>query len=174
MTFLYSCRHDGDQYRITKLTENLDVESSYLCTFEECDCPAGVRPTCRHREMLPKFIQREAVSTGWMFDYDRGGWVDMRTTDELEEHYGTTGEMPPLPEGVTMLSLEDPVTLHNAIAEAVGEPEMEFHGAVSVRYDETGKAHHRPERDSSVVEQRSHNPPVAGSIPAPATKWRRF
>jgi hypothetical protein len=113
MTFLYSCRHDGDQYRITKLTNHLDVESSYLCTITECQCPAGVRPTCRHREMLPKFIQRGAVGTGWMLDWDRGGWVDNRTEEEL---------MPPLPEGVQVLSLEDPLTLHNAIAEAVGEP----------------------------------------------------
>jgi hypothetical protein len=116
MTFLYSCRHDGDQYRITKLDEDLNVESSYLCTFEECDCPAGVRPTCRHREMLPKFVARKAVGTGWFFDYDRGGWVDCRTADEDDQ-------MPPLPEGVQMFSLEDPAALHNAIAEAVGEPE---------------------------------------------------
>jgi hypothetical protein len=126
MTFLYSCRHDGDQYRITKLTDNLDVESSYLCTFEDCDCPAGRRPTCRHRQMLPKFIERGAVSTGWMLDFDRGGWVDNRTEEELEAPIGNLEGMAqclPLPEGVQVFSLEDPVDLHNAIAEAVGEPE---------------------------------------------------
>lgn len=97
MSFLYSCRHDGDQYRITKLTHNLDVESSYLCTFDECECPAGVRPTCRHREMLPRFVERGAISTGWMYDYDRGGWVDNRTEDELSG---------PLDEGAEAISLE--------------------------------------------------------------------
>lgn len=112
MTSLYSCRHDGDQYRITKIDHDLNVESSYLCTFDECECPAGVRPMCRHREMLPKFIQREAVGTGLMFDYDRGGWVQMWEDEEP----------PPLPEGVQMISLEDPIEVHNAIAEAVGEP----------------------------------------------------
>jgi hypothetical protein len=40
-----------------------------------------------------------------MYDYDRGGWVQMGP-----------------PEGVQVLSLDDPAELHNAIAEAVGEP----------------------------------------------------
>lgn len=135
MTFLYTCRHEGNEYRITKLTHNLDVESSYLCTFSECNCPAGVRPTCRHRQMLPKFIDRGAVDTGWMLDFDRGGWIDNRTEDEIEQSYPQEAndaeaeyqqqaqEMPPLPEGVEAVSLEDPTALHNAIAEAVGEPE---------------------------------------------------
>lgn len=113
---LYNCRHSGDEYRITKFDQHNNVESSYLCTTSECECPAGVRPTCRHRDMLPKFLNRGAVGTGWWFDYDRGGWVDMRTEDEVEP-------MPPLPEGVQMFTLADPLTLHNAIAEAVGEPE---------------------------------------------------
>jgi hypothetical protein len=78
MAILYSCRHDGDQYRITKFDEDFNIESSYLCTIADCECPAGVRPMCRHREMLPKFLSREAVGTGWMYDYDRGGWVDQR------------------------------------------------------------------------------------------------
>ena len=75
MTHLYTCRHSGDQYRITKLDDNYDVVSSYICTTTECDCPAGQRSTCRHREMLPRFIARGTVATEWMFDYDRGGWV---------------------------------------------------------------------------------------------------
>ncbi len=74
---LYSCHHSGDQYRISKFDDDMNVQSSYLCTETECDCPAGVRPICRHREMLPKFLQREHVGDDWWFDYDRGGWVQM-------------------------------------------------------------------------------------------------
>jgi hypothetical protein len=77
MTTLYNCRHAGDQYRITKFDTDLNVVSSYLCTTSECDCPAGVRPTCRHREMLPRFIHRDHVGDGWMLDHDRDGWVNM-------------------------------------------------------------------------------------------------
>jgi hypothetical protein len=113
MAILYSCRHDGDQYRITKFDEDFNVESSYLCTVADCECPAGVRPMCRHREMLPKFLSREAVGTGWMYDYDRGGWVDQRwmieepTVRELEEQTAIEAlPLPPLPESVQILSLE--------------------------------------------------------------------
>lgn len=75
MTFLYSCRHSGDQYRITKMDAYANIESSYLCTATECECPAGHRPSCRHRDMLPKFIHRGHVGDDWLWDHDRGGWV---------------------------------------------------------------------------------------------------
>ena len=117
MTILYNCKHDGDQYRITKFDHDMNVESSYLCTERECECPAGHRPMCRHREMLPKFIHRKAIGTEWFLDYDRGGWVQM------SEEYA---DPPPLPEGVTMIVMDNPekvVEVHNTIAEAVGEPE---------------------------------------------------
>jgi hypothetical protein len=137
---LYNCRHDGDQYRISKFDEDMNVESSYLCTTTECECPAGHRKTCRHRQMLPYFISREAqLGPGWFYDYDRGGWVQ------------PFDEMPPLPRGVTLLSLNDPTLVHNTLAEALGESPLP--------------------QGSSVVEQRTHNPPVAGSIPAPATSF---
>lgn len=155
MTFLYNCRHAGDQYRITKFDEHMNVESSYTCTTDECDCPAGVRPTCRHRQMLPKFIQREHIGDEWFLDFDRGGWVQMGdewAADEalqspspspepdLTEAYSNIlgekvthvhqgvpiierDELPPLPEGVTMVSLDEgPEAIYNAIADAVGEP----------------------------------------------------
>lgn len=82
MTILYSCRHDGDLYRISKFNDG-NVESSYLTDGSACDCPAGQRRVCRHREMLPLFIRRGAVNSGWQLDYDRGGWVQMYA-DEVE------------------------------------------------------------------------------------------
>lgn len=172
MTILYNCRHAGDQYRITKFDDHMNVESSYLTDGKECDCLAGVRPTCRHRQMLPKFIQREHVGDEWFLDYDRGGWVQMgmewsvpmtatevdermaavegpsnpivehlidRTFEILQaapdptpsielEHVGNSPARDALglPTGVTMIVMDSPdkvEDLHNAIAEAVGEPE---------------------------------------------------
>ena|ERR1700692_63510 len=76
MTSLYNCRHDGDQFRITKFDSDFNVGSSYLCTAHECECPAGSRDTCRHRQMLPKFLSR-GLSAEWFYDFDRGGWVRM-------------------------------------------------------------------------------------------------
>lgn len=174
---LYSCRHSGDLYRITKFTTpDFNVESSYLCDATGCDCPAGHRPTCRHREMLPKFLAREAVGTSWLYDYDRGGWVQSGievdglfipaepepplaaagqnhsspepsleisplTTEQWREGIGhatieiasaasvTPAEpLPSLPEGVQMfiLSQDNIAEVHNAIADAVGEPEAKL------------------------------------------------
>jgi hypothetical protein len=131
MPSLYNCRHDGDQYRISKFDPDFNVESSYLCTLTECECPAGHRPTCRHRQMLPRFLQREHVGDEWFYDFDRGGWVQGLAVSM--ERTGETPETAPfqpmpvsLPEGVHLLTLDDPATVHNAIAEAVGEPSLEL------------------------------------------------
>src|SRR6266581_1601919 len=94
MTFLYNCKHAGDQYRITKFDEHMNVESSYLCTTRECECPAGHRPRCRHREMLPRFIQRGTIGTEWCYDYDRGGWVQMEMQLEPELTIATMHAIP--------------------------------------------------------------------------------
>lgn len=90
---LYNCKHvipnDGTgRYRITKFDSDMNVESSYLCTTSSCDCPAGVRPSCRHRDMLPKFLHRGYVGTEWFFDFDRGGWV------QGEAHFAEAGDVP--------------------------------------------------------------------------------
>lgn len=74
MTILYNCHTDGTEFRITKFNDG-EVESSYLCSHDECQCPAGHRPTCRHRMMLPMFIARDAINTWWFLDFKRKGWV---------------------------------------------------------------------------------------------------
>lgn len=74
MTPLYSLRTDGDQWRITKFVDG-DVESSYLTTHSECDCPAGHRHTCRHRQMLPQMLAHKLCDTHWFFCFDTGGQI---------------------------------------------------------------------------------------------------
>ena len=69
---LYNCKHSGDQYQITKFNSHGEVESSYLCSHHECQCPAGVRPTCRHRQMLPTFLEHGLVNTNLFLDWDNG------------------------------------------------------------------------------------------------------
>jgi hypothetical protein len=100
MVYLYNCRHSGDEYRITKFDEDINpIEgSSYLCTVTECTCPAGERPMCRHREMLIRFIEKKHIGDEWMFDYDRGGWVQCDLPREEVVHTpmnGTPITMPP-------------------------------------------------------------------------------
>jgi len=99
--------------------------------------------------MLPKFIARGHVGDEWFFDFDRGGWVQMgEKYAQQPEGFSTemqaaleadgeklrqlTGEdhgpyFPDLPEGITMIFMNSPnkvVDVHNAIAEAVSEPEL--------------------------------------------------
>ena len=67
---LYNLKTDGDQYRITKFTNDLDVESSYLLSFSECECPAGSRPSCRHRNMLKDMLAYGITNTDMFYDYE--------------------------------------------------------------------------------------------------------
>lgn len=73
---LYSAKSTIDAegqaaYRITKFNDG-EVESSYLTNGSQCDCPAGVRPTCRHRQMLPQMIADGIINTHWFLDWDGG------------------------------------------------------------------------------------------------------
>lgn len=106
---LYNLRTDGDNYRITKFTNDLDVESSYLTSHNECACPAGHRPTCRHRQMLPTMLAANLCDSGGFYDFE-SGQVLLPVTDEFA------------PEGVTVLNIDSPEQMHNALADALGEP----------------------------------------------------
>lgn len=61
-------------YRITKFDEDLNPESSYIVHNEVCECPAGIRDTCRHRKMLPIMLPR--VDSVWFYCFDDGKWYD--------------------------------------------------------------------------------------------------
>ena len=61
-------------YRVTKFNDG-EVESSYVTDGVQCDCPAGVRPTCRHRQMLPNMIANDIINTHWFLDWDRSGEI---------------------------------------------------------------------------------------------------
>jgi hypothetical protein len=136
MTTLYNLRHDGDQYRVTKFND-AEVESSYLTTHTECDCPAGHRSTCRHRQMLPQMLERHLADSDLFWNHDAGGFScdingnAQRTTiacapaeqDTVAVSEGLHDTAEGLPPGVQMISLDgDPATLWDAIADAVGEP----------------------------------------------------
>src|SRR6266404_2017880 len=107
MTTLYNCHTDGDQYRITKFDSFGNVESTYLCTVDECECPAGFRPTCRHRHMLPRFLAKEAVNSFWFYDYDRQGWV---TNEPAQPQYEEPEGLEGLDEGEEIEGLDEPAS----------------------------------------------------------------
>ncbi len=121
MSNVYNLRTIPSGWQVTKFDDDFNVESSYEMTQDDelrCGCPAGARPTCRHRQMFSQLLDR--VDTAWFLDFDTRAWVDPTGEAALSK---PEGETEPLPSGVTMLVIDDPVELHNAIAEAVGEPE---------------------------------------------------
>jgi hypothetical protein len=71
---LYNAKAVETALRITKFDDDLDVESSYITTRSTCECPAGVRDSCRHRQMLPEFISTKRADTGWFLDWDERKW----------------------------------------------------------------------------------------------------
>jgi len=82
MQSLYNCKRiDASHYRITKFDSGLvpfehhdGTISSYTCTEEGCDCPQGHKPSCRHRKMLPFFIEEGHVGDNYFFIWDTHQW----------------------------------------------------------------------------------------------------
>lgn len=69
---LYNLRETDGIYTITKFTTDLEVESSYQTSFDACNCPAGARPTCRHRQMLPKMIAEDICNQYAFLEFESG------------------------------------------------------------------------------------------------------
>lgn len=94
-TALYNLRHDGDQYRVTKFDADLNVESSYLMTAEECTCPAGVRTTCRHRQMFPFLLSK--IDSAAFYEFETGHWF---TNEPAPADAATASDIAPTPESM--------------------------------------------------------------------------
>lgn len=87
MTSLYHLRSASPRntYRITKLDADYSIEASYLVSKHECTCPAGARPTCRHRQMLPFFLAKAHIDNGWMLDWHTRQWRKPLCEDGREQ-----------------------------------------------------------------------------------------
>lgn len=77
---LYNSKTEGHSLRVTKFDIDLNPESSYLTTAENCECPAGVRSTCRHRQMYP--ILRTIADLPQFWDYEAERVVQMINNEE--------------------------------------------------------------------------------------------
>lgn len=65
---------DGSDFIVHKLDVDLNPKAVYHITGKTCDCPAGHRPICRHRQMLMEFKDLGRIGTGWLYDYDYDEW----------------------------------------------------------------------------------------------------
>lgn len=115
---LYNCKQvaSGETYVITKFTEDMDVESSYVTTYRTCECPAGQRFNCRHREMLPMFIAKQATHGEMFYNFLTGEWIAAAIDEPLKEDESSL-DMGGLEDtGVQIISIEDISAAHSAIA----------------------------------------------------------
>jgi hypothetical protein len=82
---------DDGSFTITKFTNDLEPESSYTVTMDTCDCPAGQRPTCRHRQMLPSFLDVDAADQPMFYNFDTKEFLvqDFGTEDSLDSQSET-------------------------------------------------------------------------------------
>lgn len=80
---LYNLRSSDGDWRITKFTNDLDVESSYLVSRDACECPAGHRPSCRHRQMLPRMLAAQAEDSPMFYDFDNDRWLAPTGSPEI-------------------------------------------------------------------------------------------
>ena len=98
-------------FTIIKFDQDLNPESSYSVGNNACECPAGHRPKCRHREMLP--VLRQRIDTAWFFCFETKSWEDptgeAAKHQEVEEHDAETGGLDAQEEYSTEVS--DPVAL---------------------------------------------------------------
>ena len=92
---LYNLKSDpSGQFRCTKFSKDLDVESSYLVSDEACECPQFVNrdKRCRHQKMLKHFFKGQTirVDTSWFYDYEADAWFSFHQAEPqaLEAHDG--------------------------------------------------------------------------------------
>ena len=80
---LYNCYSTPQGHRIVKFDSLLPVEAVYNLSqardskgkpYLSCDCPAGPRPSCKHRKMLSAFALAGAVNSDRFLCYETQTW----------------------------------------------------------------------------------------------------
>ena len=69
---LYNIKRGPHGYGIGKFDQDLNLLAAYNTSTDYCSCPAGPRPTCRHRKMLPRMLSR--VATDEFYCYETQTW----------------------------------------------------------------------------------------------------
>lgn len=93
MTALYALRKHpthASTFSITKFDGDMNPESTYVLTKENCSCPQAHKPTCRHRKMLSMFFTHHHINDGWFLDWDTRLW--RKPIHELEAEDNTLAD----------------------------------------------------------------------------------
>lgn len=104
---LYALRKSPLGFSITKFDTDFNPEATYELapyagnTDFSCSCPAGHRPSCRHRLMLPRMLGH--VGDGWFYAYETQKWhrpleEPAPVTSSPSDHYGISPAASILPD----------------------------------------------------------------------------
>ena len=69
---LYSIRRGPHGYQLGKFDDDFNVAAIYDVDLKHCTCPAGPRPSCKHRKMLPRMLGK--VDTEEFYCYETQTW----------------------------------------------------------------------------------------------------
>jgi hypothetical protein len=116
---VYSIRTEGDAFRVTKFTKDLNPVSFYQLREHangsfSCNCPQSNRGACKHMDIMDAFsTYPERVDKGWFYCHENGDWFppveDKAITSVLPSGESSGGD--PLSAGVGEVKLiADPVT----------------------------------------------------------------
>lgn len=193
MTQLYSVKESKTDYLVMKFDRDMNHEHTYSVSKSGRECDGEFcahRPNCKHRKILAFFRQAGHIGDGYAIDWDTRVWhrpagdmlATLREAAELEAAkagrqmiYGEW-DTPNVPEGVTVVGLDDPAALHETIAEAVGESaseaSLETPDSNTIEADEDGleKEAFNEEDDPNIISESTGpaSPPVPPA-PAPTT-----
>ena len=72
----YTCRATPAGFRFAKFDELGAPVATHTVdpSGRFCDCPAGTRPDCRHRQMLQAFAAEGRIDSGWFYNPDEEEW----------------------------------------------------------------------------------------------------
>jgi hypothetical protein len=183
-TDLYNVKSARDgAYRLTKFDKDYTIEGSYLLKPGKngafnCECAAGHKPTCRHREMLPIFIKFEHINDGWFLIWQTRKWaspvgdtlakvnmqLDELTASSSKAIESTTDELTT----IEPQQIEDRNILHQAPNQEVDETLPPGAPEVAAKLDQA----ERPPAGSA--EEVSSLPPTSGNLSRTKDGLRRI
>lgn len=72
---------DANVYKVSKYDADLNFLEFYHISELPgdtliCQCPAGSKPTCRHRKMLRLFQGLKEVDSGKFYNFDKDKWQE--------------------------------------------------------------------------------------------------
>ena len=124
---LYNIKRGPHGYAIGKFDRDLNLLAAYNTDTKYCSCPAGPRPTCRHRKMLPRMLAK--VDQPEFYCYETQTWHRPLEAFGLEPSE-RGAEQALLGEAVSCresseVEMEVATKLHQQIEEGLEEPYVE-------------------------------------------------